>query len=242
MAWARVKVTRIGWCAMSRRSTDRKPAASFPRRTAVELAESLGVHRNTIAAWRHEGAPEQLDEFQWRTWAAARSSTGKGYDCPRDPEPELLVLLVGAGVGDYRRRQAVHQPVLGTGDAPGITVPPAAAKELLPVTPEDRKALADAILAETRAFDAQADSLKRRSMLVHVDALHPLLDGWLLAFDQIVVAGVAAVPAQCSASPEIQATVRNVLDRELRALRQKFGDETEARLQAYLEHLAKGTA
>jgi hypothetical protein len=242
MAWARVKVTQTVRCPVTRRPSERKPAASFPRRTAVELAEALGVHRNTIASWRYEGAPEQLDEFQWRTWAAARASTGKGYDCPKDPEPELLQLLVAAGVNDYRRRQAVHQPVLGTGDAPNITVPTAAAKEPAPVTAEDRKALADAIIAETKALDAQADSLKRRNVLVHVDALHPLLDAWLLAFDQVIIAGLATVPAQCSASPETQAAVRNTLDRELRALRQKFGDETEQRLKAFLEQLARSAA
>lgn len=227
---------------MTRKPSDRKPAASFPRRTAVELSSALGVHRNTIAAWRHEGAPEQLDEFQWRTWAAARASTGKGYDCPKDPEPELLQLLVNAGVNDYRRRQAVHQPVLGTGDAPNTTVPTAPPKDPQPVTAEDRKALADAIIAETRAIDAQSDSLKRRNLLVHIDALHPLLDAWLLAFDQTIVAGLTAVPPKCSASPEIQTAVRNVLDQSLRDLRAQFGNETEQRLKEFLEQLARSSA
>ena len=60
----------------------------------------------------------------------------------RSQEPALFDLLVMAGVGDYRRRRAKHQPVLGTGDAPSTTVPGAAPKPVLPVTPEDRKAMA----------------------------------------------------------------------------------------------------
>jgi hypothetical protein len=223
---------------MPRSPSDPKPATAFPRRTAQELADALGVHRNTIRAWRHEGAPQALDEFQWRTWAAAMATSSKGYDCPKDPEPTLLQLLASAGVGDYRQRQAKHQPVLGVGEAPAPGVPQAPPKEPTPITAEERKALADAIIAETKALDAQADSLKRRNQLVHVDDLHPLLNAWLQAFDQVIVAGLTAVPALCSPSLEVQAAVRLTLDRELRALRQRFGDETEQRLKEYFEKLA----
>lgn len=229
---------------MPRRAADAKPAVSFPHRTAAALADALGVHRNTVGAWRAEGAPSSLDEFQWRTWAAAMAEVRKGgYECPKDPAPALLELLANAGVGGagpdgYRNRRGRHQPVLGTGPAPSTTVPQSQVPTYVAVTPEDRKALADAIIAETKALDSQADSLKRRNQLVSVEDLNPLLDAWLQSFDQVIVTGLAGVHLLCSPSPEIQTAMRNTLDRELRVLRQRFGDETEQRLKEYLEKLA----
>lgn len=224
---------------MPRRPSEPKPAVKFPRRTAVELAEALGVHRNTVGAWRSEGAPEQLDEFLWRTWAAALSSTGKGYDCPRDPEPALFELLAKAGVGDYRERFAKHMPALGTGEAPNITVPQAPPREPTALTDEQRITRAKAMTAEVEARDKQDASEQRRNRLVHVEALHPLLDAWLLAFDQVIVTGLGALPALCSSSPDVQATVRNALDKLLREKRDQLADETLTKLQSYLEDLGR---
>ncbi len=211
---------------------------SFPRRTAVELAEALGVHRNTIGAWRAEGAPGDLDEWQWRTWAAARSATGRGYDCPKDPEPALFELLAAAGVGDYRDRLGRHLPVLGTGEPPAPGVPQAAPKEPTALTDEQRITRAKALTAEVEALDKQAASEQRRKQLVHVSDLHPLLDAWLQVLGE-VWSGLDAIPQLCSASPDVQVAVRNALDTRVRALRAAIADQMEAKLKAYLDDLAR---
>lgn len=226
---------------MSRKPNENKPPSNFPRRTAVELAECLGVHRNTIAAWRSEGAPTNLDEFSWRAWAAARQATGRGYDCPRDPEPELLDLLANANVGDYRQRRAKHQPVLGVGDPPDLTQP-AADKTPPPKTPEERKAEADAQIAEVKARDAKADSDRRNNRLVHVDDLNPLLDAWLQVLHDVVFVGLVQTPDLITASPDLRAQLRGALEKRLHDLRLQLASETEARLESYLLGLATGAA
>lgn len=224
---------------MPRKPVDPKPAVSYPRRTAAELAEALGVHRNTIAAWRKEGAPAALDEFQWRTWAAARSATGKGYDCPRDPVPELLELLSNAGVGDYRRRQAIHAPVLGTGDAPEPGIPQAPPKDPVAVTSEERKALADALIAESKARGAQREEDLRWHRLVSVEALHPLLDAWLLSLDLVVFTALRDLCDEVSPIPEVRAAIRGALDRRLRTSRDQLAGDLLKHLETYLTNLAK---
>lgn len=227
---------------MPRSPSEPKLPTAFPRRTASELAEALGVHRNTVAAWRKEGAPESLDEFHWRAWAAAQAATSKGYDCPRDPEPALLQLLANAGVGDYRERQARHQPVLGTGPAPEPGVPAAAAKTPTEPTAEQRKALADAIIAETKARSLQREEDQRWHRLVPVESLHPLLTAWLQSLNDVLLATLNEVPDQVATTPEARAQIRNALDRRIRAAREQLAGECEKRLATYLEQLAKGAA
>lgn len=93
-------------------STQRVPAASFPRATIVDLAEALGVHRNTVTAWLREGAPAgpPFCELAWRTWAAAA-----GKPCATAPEQALLEMLAAAGIATYRRQLQLQRQVVGGG-------------------------------------------------------------------------------------------------------------------------------
>ncbi len=227
---------------MPRKPSDPKPPSAFPRRTAQELADALGVHRNTIAAWRHEGAPEQYDEWQWRTWAAAQAANSKGYDCPKDPEPVLFERLASAPIGDYRDRLARHSPVLGTGDAPDMHVPTAAAKEPTELTDLKRQERADTIIKETKARQVKREEDEKWHRLVSVESMHPLLDAWLLALDEVIFAGLADLPDQVSAVPEVKSALRMALDRRLRAAREQLAGELDLRLKSYLENLARTVA
>lgn len=69
--------------------------------TKGELADRLGLGRNTPSAWQQADppAPAELCEFQWRMWAAAN-----GRELQKDPaDRKLLEQLAAAGVAHYKR-------------------------------------------------------------------------------------------------------------------------------------------
>lgn len=91
---------------MPRRERVPVEARRFLHPTGTSLAKALGIHRNTWSAWRREGCPAEkpYDEQAVRVWAAAHR-----YRCPARPCPELLQILVDAGVAGY---QAMLEPTV----------------------------------------------------------------------------------------------------------------------------------
>lgn len=236
MCCALVALTRFAGAPMPRSARPPATEVSFVRRTAGELAACLGVHRNTLAAWTKEpSAPQTYDECAWRIWAvmqATRSRTG-GFECPRDPEVALWKALADAGIGTYRSRLAINHPTLGTGPAPSVGVV-TAAKEPVPLNDIERKAKAEADAAEVKASDLKRASDIRAYRLLEVEDIHPLLDAWLAAIADTIVARVEAVPSRVTVAPDIQAALRIEIDTALREGSAQLADTVLANLQSFL--------
>lgn len=64
--------------------------------TKQDLARRLGLGRNTPTVWQGEGAPAELCELQWRTWAAAH-----GRQVGPCADDGLRARLAAAGVRGY---------------------------------------------------------------------------------------------------------------------------------------------
>lgn len=202
--------------------TERRPAATFPRHTVGELADALGVHRNTVTAWAREGAPAgpPFCELQWRTWAAAG-----GRSVPTAPEQALLELLAGAGVADYRRmleRQTASAAPAAA--APGAAAPPPGMGSL--DWGQENKRL-DAVQKQ-RALDLQ----ERR--LISIDDLHRLVEA-IASVGATVFDGAGGLADALPLSPDDRERVRAVLIEQLAHRRADLVAGLRSQMQTFLE-------
>lgn len=198
---------------------DRTPAAQFPRETLGELAQALGVHRNSVSRWSAEGAPAgpPYCELAWRTWAVA-----EGKDCPSPPEQALLEILARAGVPVYRRLLET-QAARAAGQSP--TAPPPASTE---DDPAKRKARAD---AELRELELQ----QKRRQVVPIEDVHRLVDALATAAAAILDDAPRLVEA-LPLGPDDRQRVRDMLGEQLATRRRLLVDDLAARFAKFLEH------
>jgi hypothetical protein len=201
-------------------SANRAPAAQFPRQTLSDLADALGVHRNTCTAWASAGAPPgpPYCELAWRTWAAAG-----GRSVSRPPEQALLELLAGAGVAEYRRqleaqRQGGAAPGAGGGGSQTTT------------TATDWEAVNKRLEAEKRQLDLD----KARRRLVPIEDVHRLVGAIAQAGAQ-VFADAPRLVEQLPLSPADRARLQSAIEEALAQRRADLVARLDAELRRWLE-------
>lgn len=154
--------------AVGRRGTVAPPR--FARATIGELAEALGIGRNTPRAWIAEGAPgvAPYDEMAWRVWAAANAKA-----CPAAPAPELLEQLAAAGVQPYVQQYS------GGAAAPAQAAIDLGTVSIDQVPADRRKELRDLIDTQEKLIDLQKRMkalVAQADVIASVRAIARLLD------------------------------------------------------------------
>lgn len=146
---------------MGRKATVAPPR--FGRRTIGELAEALGIGRNTPSAWIAEGAPgvAPYDEMAWRVWAAANAK-----QCPAAPQRELLEQLAAAGVQPYVQQLQAVQPVAAAATTPAAIDLETVSLDQVPA--DQRKALRELIDTQEKLLDLQK---RMRALVAQADVI-----------------------------------------------------------------------
>lgn len=196
---------------------ERRPATRFPRDTLGDMAEALGIHRNTATAWSSAGAPggPPYCEMAWRTWAAAQGKT-----VPKQPEQSLLELLANAGVADYRRLLEQQRGAASSASPPSNgTIPTDWAQE--------NKRL--------DALSKQADYDLKMRRLIDRETLLRLVEGIATVGARIFDDAPGLVDA-LPLAPDDKARVRAAVAEQLKRRRAQLVDGINAALTEFLEH------
>lgn len=200
-------------------STDRVPAARFPRQTFAELAAALGVHRNSCTAWAAAGAPAgpPYCELAWRTWAAAQGKT-----CPTQPEQALLDLLAAAGIPEYRRQlDAQRAPAAAAGSAAGTIT----TVTTIDWDEENKK-------AQAQLRQMELDKARRR--LIPIEDLHRLVEG-IASAGASVLNDAPRLAELLPLGPDDRGRCQTVIEAELARRRAQLVEQLRAQLRAFLE-------
>lgn len=203
-------------------AASRAPAAQFPRRSLAELAEALGVHRNTCTAWAAAGAPAgpPYCELAWRTWAAAQ-----GRQVSRQPEQALLDLLARAGIPEYRRQLAAQSPPAAAAAAPAGSSGAGSAAEAAKDWDAENKRL--------QAEQRQLDLDKARRRLVPVEDVHRLVQAIAQA-GASVFADAPRLAERLPLSPDERTRLLAALEDALADRRRELVERLESSLRTWL--------